>query len=162
MHVLLLLAQEVSRDGVQGVAAQLVVSLDGLQQIKLDAAINGDLLVVICAICFAAELGISHAELAAADNPRFGVAYRAHTGPCSSGSNVQSMQFFSLTDAVLMTPGPHQLQVLVVLKPRNHECLLLLDAAPVGELGNFQRFCPLNEVWQVKVDNIVSNDDVRI
>ncbi|KAA6425913.1 MAG: hypothetical protein FRX49_04288 [Trebouxia sp. A1-2] len=40
MHILLLLAQEVSRDGVQGVAAQLVVSLDGLQQVKLDAAIN--------------------------------------------------------------------------------------------------------------------------
>ena len=69
MHILLLLAQEVSRDGVQGVAAQLVVSLDGLQQIKLDAAINGDLLVIICAVSFAAELGISHAKLAAADNP---------------------------------------------------------------------------------------------
>ncbi len=94
MHVLLLLAQEVSRDGIQRVAAQLVVSLDGLQQVKLDAAIDGDLFVVICAISFAAELGISHAKLAAADNPRFGVAYRAHTGPCSSGSNVQSMQFF--------------------------------------------------------------------
>lgn len=69
MHILLLLAQEVSRDGVQGVAAQLVVSLDGLQQVKLDAAINGDLFVVICAISFAAELGISHSELAAADHP---------------------------------------------------------------------------------------------
>ncbi len=66
MHILLLLAQEVSRDGVQGVAAQLVVSLDGLQQVKLDAAINGDLLVIVCAISFAAELGVSHAELAAA------------------------------------------------------------------------------------------------
>ena len=72
------------------------------------------------------------------------------------------MQLFSLTDAVLMTPGPHQLRVLVMLKPRNVECLLLLDAAPVGELSNLQRFCPLNEVWQVKVDNIVSNDDVGI
>jgi len=68
MHILLLLAQEVSRDGVQGVAAQLVVSLDGLQQVKLDAAINGDLFVIVCAISFAAELGISHAELAAADD----------------------------------------------------------------------------------------------
>ncbi len=69
MHILLLLAQEVSRDGIQGVAAQLVVSLDGLQQVKLDAAINGDLFVVIGAIGLAAELGIPHAELAAADNP---------------------------------------------------------------------------------------------
>ncbi len=66
MHILLLLAQEVRRDGIQGVAAQLVVSLDGLQQVKLDAAINGDLLVIVCAVSFAAELGISHAELAAA------------------------------------------------------------------------------------------------
>ncbi len=66
MHILLLLAQEVRRDGIQGVAAQLVLSLDGLQQVKLDAAINGDLLVIVCAVSFAAELGISHAELAAA------------------------------------------------------------------------------------------------
>jgi hypothetical protein len=94
------------------------------------------------------------------------------------------MQSFSLADAVLMTDlfltcpykkgqfssipsfsskrDGHQLQVLVMLKPRNLECLLLLDAAPIGELGNLQRFCPLNEVWQVKVDNIVSDDDVRI
>ena len=58
--------------------------------------------------------------------------------------------------------GPHQLQILVVLKLKSCECLLLLDAAPIRELSNLQRFCPLNEVWQVKVDDIVSDDDVRI
>ena len=71
------------------------------------------------------------------------------------------MQPFSLKAVVLLTVDPHQLQVLVVPK-HNFECLLLLDAAPVGELGNLKRFCPLNEVRQVKIDNIVSNDDVRI
>lgn len=65
VHIFLLLPQEVCRDSIQGVAAQLVVTLDGLQQVELDAAVNGDLLVVIRTIGFAAELGISHAQLAA-------------------------------------------------------------------------------------------------
>ena len=42
-----------------------MVTLNGLQQVKLDAPINGDFLVVISAIRLAAELGISHAQLAA-------------------------------------------------------------------------------------------------
>ena len=65
VHILLLLSQEVCRDSVQGVAAQLVVTLYGLQQVELDAAIDGDLLVIVCTIGFAAELGVSHAQLAA-------------------------------------------------------------------------------------------------
>ena len=65
VHVLLLLSQEVCRDSVQGVAAQLVVTLYGLQQVELDAAVDSDLLVVICTVGFAAELGVSHAQLAA-------------------------------------------------------------------------------------------------
>lgn len=61
MHILLLLPQEVGRHSIEGIRTQLVVALYGLQQVKLDASINGDLLIVICTIRFAAELGISHA-----------------------------------------------------------------------------------------------------
>ena len=65
VHIFFLLSQEVGRHGIEGVAAQLVVALYGLQQVKLDAAVNGDLLVVIGAIGFAAELSIPHAQFAA-------------------------------------------------------------------------------------------------
>lgn len=40
--------------------------------------------------------------------------------------------------------------------------LLLPDAAPVGEVNNLQGFSPLNEIGQVKVDNVVADDDVRV
>lgn len=40
--------------------------------------------------------------------------------------------------------------------------LLLPDAAPVGKVNNLQGFGPLNEVGQIKVDNVVANDDVRV
>ena len=66
VYILLLLAQEVSRHSVEGVAAELVVALYGLQQVKLDASINGDLLVVIRAVGFAAKLSVPHTQLAAA------------------------------------------------------------------------------------------------
>ena len=40
--------------------------------------------------------------------------------------------------------------------------LLFPDAAPVGEVNNLQRFGSLNEIGQIKVDNVVANDDVRV
>lgn len=60
VDILLLLSQKVGGDRVQGVGGELVVSLDGCHQVKLDAAIDRDLLVVVRPICFAAELRIPH------------------------------------------------------------------------------------------------------
>ena len=37
-----------------------------------------------------------------------------------------------------------------------------LGAAPKGEVINLERLCALDEVGQVKVDDVVANDDVRI
>jgi hypothetical protein len=46
VNVLLLLAQEVGADGVEGVAAELVVSLNDLQDVHLEASIDVDCLRV--------------------------------------------------------------------------------------------------------------------
>lgn len=55
VHILFLLSQEMGRDSIQRITAQLVVTLNGLEQVKLNATVYGDLLVLVCAIGFAAE-----------------------------------------------------------------------------------------------------------
>lgn len=58
VHILLLFVQEVGRDCIEGVAGQLVVALDGSEDIQLHTPVNGDFLVLMGAMGLARELGI--------------------------------------------------------------------------------------------------------
>lgn len=66
VHILLLLSQEMSRHAVETVRRELVIPLDGSEQVKLHSALNANVLVVMSAIGFGGELCLPHACVAAA------------------------------------------------------------------------------------------------
>jgi hypothetical protein len=47
VDVLLLLVEEVSRDGIEAVASQLVLPLDGCQEVELHPSVNGEVLILV-------------------------------------------------------------------------------------------------------------------
>lgn len=94
--------KKVGRHSVEGVGAELVFTLDSSEQIKLHAALDGNVLVCMRAVRFAAELCVFHAQRTAA------------------------------------------------------------DSAPVEERRELESLCAIDEVREVKVEDVVADHDVWV
>ena len=113
VHVLFLLAQEVRRYGVQAVARQLVVALQRHQQVELDAAVNGNLLVLARPIGLAAELRVPHLQPAAQRSTETMISCcRSATEGCKAVCGCPAWMSGTIAYAICHIAGPQSLSVV--------------------------------------------------